>query len=171
MDVNATLLAEYKSNACFRMEEALRMLELSLKEVEETELWIRPNSKLNSIGNLLLHLCGNIRQYIHSGIGKRRDDRERNEEFNVNNKLGKDDLSSILRSTIKEAQEYINTASLEDYLEIKSIQGFELSGIGAVLHAVEHLSYHTGQIAFWVKYRKDIDLGFYKGMDLNKLNQ
>ena len=55
-------------------------------------------------------------------------------------------------------------------VKMRSVQGFSFSGVGIILHAVEHYSYHTGQIAFWVKQLKNKDLGFYDGIDLNKKN-
>ena len=51
-----------------------------------------------------------------------------------------------------------------------SVQGFQLSGIGIVVHVVEHYSYHTGQISFWTKQLKNKDLRFYAGLDLNVQN-
>jgi len=53
---------------------------------------------------------------------------------------------------------------------VRSVQGFSFSGVGVIIHAVEHYSYHTGQIAFWVKQLKEKDLGFYNGTDLNIKN-
>jgi uncharacterized damage-inducible protein DinB len=53
---------------------------------------------------------------------------------------------------------------------MRKVQGFNLTGIGAVLHAVEHFSYHVGQVAFWVKQLTNSDLGFYDQQDLNQLN-
>ena len=171
MDVRVTLLDDYKKNICFRIDENLRMIELALKKVDDSELWQKPNSKLNSIGNLILHLCGNIVQYIHSGIGDLEDVRQRDAEFDKRYEIGKVQLLARLNKTVSEAKEYMHSTDLENYLKIREIQGFELSGLGAVLHVVEHLSYHTGQIAFWVKYLKDEDLKFYDNMDLNTLNQ
>ena len=64
----------------------------------------------------------------------------------------------------------IRNLSEEDLLKVRSVQGFEHSGTGIIIHVVEHYSYHTGQIAFWTKLLKDKDLGFYAGHDLNKKN-
>lgn len=171
MSVRDTFLNDYKKNICYRMDEGLRMIELALKKVDDSELWQKPNSQLNSIGNLILHLCGNIVQYIHSGIGDQADVRKRDVEFDTHHEIRKSQLLAMLNQTIAEAKEFVETTKLENYLKVRKIQGFELSGIGAVLHAVEHLSYHTGQIAFWVKYLKDEDLNYYNNMDLNTLNQ
>ncbi|MGA1777081.1 MAG: DinB family protein, partial [Flavobacteriaceae bacterium] len=75
-----------------------------------------------------------------------------------------------LTTTVALAVETIETTSEEEYLRKRKVQGFNLTGIGAVLHAVEHFSYHVGQVAFWVKQLTNSDLGFYDQQDLNQLN-
>ena len=54
---------------------------------------------------------------------------------------------------------------------MRSVQGFNFSGIGILVHVVEHLSYHTGQIAFYTKQLKNEQLGFYGDIDLNVKNE
>ena len=73
-------------------------------------------------------------------------------------------------ATVALAVETIQTTSEEEYLRMRKVQGFNLSGVGVVLHAVEHFSYHVGQVAFWVKELTTSDLGFYDQQDLNQLN-
>lgn len=161
-----SLLSDFTDNACFRIDESLRMIEISLERIDEATLWKKPNSSLSSIGNLLLHVSGNMQQYVLSGIGNQKDTRDRNSEFNTTGTYTKKELITRLRSTLDLAKKEIAKTSENDYLKIRSIQGFKMSGIGAVLHAVEHLSYHTGKIVFWVKLLRDQDLGFYKDIDL-----
>lgn len=164
------LLEDFKKNCCYRLDESLRMVEKSLALVDEHELWKKPNSSLNSIANLILHLCGNMTQYVVSGVGKHPDLRDRNNEFTQDGNGKKAELLLLLQATVTEVKHVLNRSSEADLLPLRRIQGFELSGIGAVIHAVEHFSYHTGQIAFWVKYLKNSDLGFYEGMDLSQIN-
>ena len=76
-----------------------------------------------------------------------------------------------LEETINASIQIINKTSEKEYLKIRKVQAFSYSGVGVVLHAVEHFSYHVGQIAFWVKFLTQKDLGFYKGIDLTKNNQ
>jgi len=76
----------------------------------------------------------------------------------------------MLGNTMEQAKSSIRNCSPEALLKIREVQGFRLSGTGIIIHVVEHLSYHTGQIAFWTKILKDKDLGFYDGMDLNTKN-
>ena len=160
----------FRENAVYYLQESVRMIERSLAEFNEEEIWQPPNPELNSMANLLLHLCGNIRQYVISSLGRQPDTRERNLEFAQKGGASKVELLAQFRDTVDEAISVIREAPEAELLRKREVQGLEHDGIGIVIHVVEHLSYHTGQIAFWVKYRKGIDLGFYEGRDLDKLN-
>ncbi len=171
MEADQKILIEFKENACFRLDEGMRMIGISLQQLKEEELWRKPNEQLNSIGNLLLHLCGNVTQYVLSGLGGKIDSRQRDLEFEQTKVADIPGMTHLLVSVVNQAKECIEKTTLEDYLKVREIQGFQLSGTGAVLHAVEHFSYHTGQIAFWVKFLRNTDLHFYEGTNLNTLNQ
>ncbi len=171
MDNEKLLVEELVKNALFRMDESTRMIRKSLLEISEEEVWLKPNESLNSIANLLLHLKGNITQYILSSLGEKEDERDRDSEFNHRGGKTKSELFETLENTVDEAKRVIFDASVDDLIKIRSVQGFSFSGVGVVLHAVEHYSYHTGQIAFWVKQLKNTDLGFYDSIDLNIKNK
>lgn len=161
---------EFIENSCYRMDESLRMIKISLDKVSEKQAWQKPNNSLNSIGNLILHLCGNMTQYGIASLNETEDNRLRDLEFSTPGGYTKKQLLEKLESTVNEVKATIQNTSLERLLTRKQVQGFELSGIGNVIHLVEHFSYHTGQIAFWVKQLKNEQLGFYDGHDLNTKN-
>ena len=161
---------EFKKQADYRLSESVRMLEICLKGMDREFFWLRVNESTNSIGTLLLHLEGNIRQYIISGLSGRKDNRNRESEFSNSSKEEISQVWGKLSETINEAREIIASCSNERLLSYSLVQGFSLSGLGMVMHVVEHLSYHTGQIAHMVKARRGEDLGFYKGIDLNTRN-
>jgi len=162
---------EFVQNALYRLDESTRMCSISLEHLAEEDIWKRPNESLNSIGNLILHLCGNITQYVISSLGETEDMRERDAEFNTESGLTKEGLFQKLKETVETAKRVINDASIEQLIRKRDVQGFYFSGIGIVLHAVEHYSYHTGQIAFLTKQLKNTDLGFYKDVDLKIKNE
>ena len=153
------------------MQENLDRIQKCFVSLSEEEIWKRPNNSSNSIGNLILHLQGNITQYILSSLGGMKDERERDEEFSFDRKLAKSELFSRISETIGSSKEIIANQDEQSLLKTRSVQGFQLSGIGIIIHVVEHLSYHTGQIAFWAKAMKDTDLDFYAGQDLNQKNK
>ncbi len=171
MNITRQLQQEFKDNACFRMGESFRMIQKSFIMLEEEDIWKRPNSHSNSIGNLILHLRGNITQYAIAALAQKPDLRERDKEFSTASGNSKSELLQLLHATIQEAQENIQACEPESLLQVREVQGFRISGLGIILHVVEHLSYHTGQIAFWIKVLKDQDLRFYEGTDLNRKNK
>jgi len=165
------LREEFVQNALYRFDESTRMNTISLEQLAEEEIWQKPNASLNSVGNLILHLCGNITQYVISSLGEIEDNRIRDLEFSTDSGFTKAELLQKLTETIESAKRVVNDASIEQLSRKREVQGFYFSGIGVVLHAVEHYSYHTGQIAFWTKQLKNKGLGFYDGMDLNIKNK
>jgi uncharacterized damage-inducible protein DinB len=169
-DVNA-FQSEFIMNCCYRMDESLRMITIALSKVSEEQVWEKPNASLNSIGNLILHLCGNMIQYGMASLNETKDRRERELEFSTDGGYSKKELLNKLETTVAQVKSSFSAVSLERLLTTKQVQGFDFSGIGNIVHVVEHFSYHTGQIAFWVKQLNNEQLGFYDGMDLTILNK
>lgn len=164
-------IKEFAENALYRLDESTRMISIAFDALDEEQIWLRPNESSNSIGNLILHLCGNITQYAISSLGETEDIRDRDSEFETSSGLSKKELLNKLSNTVTMAKSTIENTTLERWLKKREVQGFTFSGIGVVLHVVEHYSYHTGQIAFWVKQLNNAPLGFYDGMDLNIKNE
>ena len=137
------------------------------------EIWRRPNEQSNSVGNLVLHLCGNVRQYVVHGLGKVFDDRIRDEEFVVRNETdghSQQELEAMLTQLQKDCEQVFSTLTEADLMETKSIQGFQITGLSALVHITEHFSYHTGQITLLTKLYRNVDTGYYAGFDLNTTN-
>ncbi len=153
------------------MDESLRMVKIALDKITEDEVWQKPNASLNSIGNLILHLCGNMTQYGIASLHETEDTRQRDLEFSTKGGLTKEELYEKLVTTVDKVKTSFQTVSLKRLAAKKLVQGYEFSGIGNIIHVVEHFSYHTGQIAFWVKQLNNEQLGFYDGQDLNVLNE
>ncbi len=162
---------EFKEQAIFRLNESTRMVRASFAELTDEDIWARPNPASNSIGNLILHLRGNMTQYAISSLTGTPDARERDAEFAAREGYDKDTLLAMLEATVEEVKAAVQNADEASLLRERSVQGFRFSGIGIILHVVEHYSYHTGQIAFWTKILKNKDLGFYAGMNLNAKNE
>ncbi len=164
------LSIEFINQSIFRMDENTHRIHLCLEALPEEAIWQRPNASSNSIGNLILHLCGNIGQYAVSSLSGRADARQRDAEFAATAGPGKLALLERLTETVEDAKACIKLLDATELLRMRMVQGFQLSGMGIIIHVTEHYSYHTGQIAFWTKYLQDRDLGFYAGIDLNVKN-
>lgn len=171
MDREQQLQEELIWNVGYRMDESLRMIKICLDQLAEEKIWQKPNDSSNSIGNLILHLCGNITQYGIASIKNEEDSRKRDEEFSTTSGYSKEELIQKLSNTISEAKRAFYDAPLNELLRKRSVQGFNFSGVGNIIHVTEHLSYHTGQIALWTKIINNNDLGFYSGVNLNAKNE
>lgn len=132
-----------------------------LEELPPDALWWRPNEASNSVGNLLLHLSGNVRQWIVSGVGGEEDVRERQAEFDAGGGSDAGTLLARLEHTVADADRVLADLDPDRLLEDLVIQGTHTTVLGAIYHVVEHFGMHTGQIAYITKLRTGEDLGFY----------
>ena len=131
-----------------------------LELLSDDEIWWRPNEASNSAGNLVLHLCGNMRQWIISGLGETKDVRERNKEFSERGPIGRSTLSERLRQTVEESCGVLERLKPEDLTRRYRIQAFDVTGYEAAAQVTEHVSYHLGQIIYLTKLKRARDLGF-----------
>jgi uncharacterized damage-inducible protein DinB len=130
------------------------------------QVWWRPNERSNSIGNLLLHLNGNVGQWLVASFNKDEDKRNRPAEFASQGELTAAELLERLGATLDEAGKVMARLSVGELLAPRQIQGYHTRGLDAVYHVVEHFGMHYGQILYIVKSLSGKDLGFYK--ELNK---
>jgi len=138
----------------------LPRIERCLKDLSEEQIWWRPNDASNSAGNLALHLAGNVRQWIVSGLGGAPDSRRREEEFAERGSVPRDRLVLSLRRAVADACKVLARLQAKDLAHSYRIQGLRVSGLNATLHVVEHFAFHTGQIIFVTKQLKECDLAF-----------
>ncbi len=131
-----------------------------LQQLSEEEIWWRPNAASNSAGNLVLHLCGNVRQWIISGLGGVEDRRERDLEFSEQGPIPRQALTTQLRRTVRDACRVLAKLSDDSLLRKYRIQGFHVTGLDAAFHVAEHFGYHTGQILYITKLKRAQDLRF-----------
>ena len=135
-------------------------IERAVERLSPENVWWRANPESNSIGNLLLHLNGNVRQWIVAGVGGEKDIRQRSEEFAAPSDSGAAELLQPLRATVDAADRILAEIDPAALLEPRRIQGYEVTVMRAIYTVVEHFSMHTGQIIVLAKMFKG-DLGFY----------
>ncbi|HSR53498.1 MAG TPA: DinB family protein [Acidobacteriota bacterium] len=133
-------------------------------QLTHEQLWWRPNENCNSVGNLLLHLSGNVRQWIIAGVGGQPDTRQRDEEFAARQSGQASQLMEKLQATVDEACQVLDSLTAADLLETRRIQVYDVSVLSAVFHVVEHFSHHVGQVIYITKALRDRDLEFYRGL-------
>jgi uncharacterized damage-inducible protein DinB len=137
-------------------------IEDCLGRLSQEQIWARGAEHENAVGNLVLHLCGNVRQWIISSIGGQPDTRVRDREFSARGEATAPQLAERLRTTVEEAAGIIHSVSAARLAEHVVIQKFDVTVLEAIAHVVEHFSQHTGQIMFVTKMLTGQDLGYYK---------
>jgi hypothetical protein len=133
--------------------------------LSDEQVWWRPNDASNSIGNLILHLNGNVRQWLVASFKRLDDHRDRPAEFRERQLIAASALLEKLGTTMKEASEVLASLSEADLLTTFEIQGYTVTGLHAVYQVVEHFGLHYGQIVYITKLLRGEDLGFYRELD------
>jgi len=158
----AVLAERLRKDALSCLNKYLPRIVRCLELLSEEEIWWRPNAFSNAVGNIVLHLCGNIRQWILSGLGGARDLRERDKEFAERGPIPRQALMAQLKETVEEACRIIDTTPIPTLLEEFDIQGYHVAGVTAVVSVYEHFAYHAGQIIYLTKLKRGEDLHFTK---------
>jgi uncharacterized damage-inducible protein DinB len=141
-------------------------LRKAVETLSDEQVWWRPNEASNSIGNLILHLNGNVWQWLVASFNRLEDQRDRPAEFSATGDLTAADLLARLGQTLEEAAKVLAKLTQEELLATWHIQGYTVSGLAAVYQVVEHFGLHYGQIVYITKMQEGRDLGFYS--ELNK---
>ncbi len=147
-DVAQTFLSESRR---YLRDAYLTAIDRSVAPLTDAQVWWRPNEASNSIGNLILHLSGNVRQWIVGGVGQRPNERNRQQEFDEREAIPKEQLLARLRTVLHEADEVLASVTEAGLTERREIQGHDTTVLMAIYHVVEHFSMHTGQILWIVK--------------------
>jgi uncharacterized damage-inducible protein DinB len=146
----------------FLVRDYLPKIERCLEKLSDEQIWWRANEESNSIGNLILHLCGNARQWIVCGVGSAPDSRDRDSEFEQRDVIPRDRLLTLLRSTLSDVEATLQAFDVSTLLERRKIQGNDVEILEAIFHVTEHFSMHTGQIIMLTKMMTSADLRFYE---------
>jgi uncharacterized damage-inducible protein DinB len=136
-----------------------------VESLTDEQVWWRPNPASNSVGNLILHLNGNVRQWMVASFNRLEDDRDRPAEFNQQEGAPATALLDVLSATMNEASDVLARLSQSDLLARYEIQGYKVTGLDAVYQVVEHFGLHYGQVLYITKNLCAKDLGFYSALN------
>jgi uncharacterized damage-inducible protein DinB len=158
----STIEAEFLKCSAEKLDQLCGRIESCLDRLTPEQIWTRGGENQNAIGNLVLHLSGNVRQWILHGVGGEEDHRVRDIEFSTRKTQSTASLKQRLRSTVDEAVSLLPSLRAEQLMERLSIQDYDnVTKMRAIFHVVEHFSGHTGQVIFLTKWLTGEDLGFY----------
>ena len=153
--------SDFLAYSADQLEELCGRIETCLAKLSAEQIWTRGGENQNAAGNLVLHLMGNVRQWILSGVGGNPDDRVRDREFAARGGAGPQELAAGLRATVEQACAVVRSLPHSRLTDRRTIQGHDVSVLQAIYHVVEHFSGHAGQIILITKAFTGEDLGFY----------
>ena len=126
------------------------------------QIWTRSSENGNAVGNLVLHLSGNVRQWIGSGVAGLPDHRQRDTEFDTRGGQSSAELAALLKTRVSEAAKIIRAVPAARLTERILPQGYDVTVLEAIAHVVEHFSQHTGQVILLTKLLTGADLAYYQ---------
>jgi len=153
--------SEFLRYSSSKLDQSCERIEVCVGMLTPEQVWARGSEPQNAIGNLLLHLTGNLNQWILTGIAGAPDTRDRDAEFTARDSASPAELTRGLRETLDAALAVIRTLPPQRLTERTFIQGHHVTILEAIYHVVEHFSGHTGQIILLTKAYTNHDLGFY----------
>ncbi len=137
--------------AANELDDAFAKIKHCLDQLSDEQVWWRPKPSLNSIGNLILHLCGNLRQWIVCGVGGATDNRDRPSEFSERGPTPKAELLKTLDEIVGQAQAALNALHVDRLLEFRRIQATEQTALSAIFDSVPHFRGHTQEIVLMTR--------------------
>jgi uncharacterized damage-inducible protein DinB len=153
------LFVEFAAN---KLNQLASRIDDCVARLSEDQIWARGAESENAIGNLILHLNGNVRQWILAGVGGQPDFRQRDKEFAARGGASRERLLRDLRVTLDEAVAVIGDLSTIRLAESVRVQDYTVTVLEAVFHVVEHFAQHTGQIIYATKMLTGEDPGYYR---------
>jgi hypothetical protein len=138
----------------------------AVEPLTDVQVWWRPNDASNSIGNLLLHLNGNVRQWLVDSFNGQKDERNRPLEFSEQDGISAAELLERLGATLGDAEKVLARLTADELTAPMEIQGYHVSGLDAVYQVVEHFGLHYGQILYIVKMLTGADLKLYRELNV-----
>ncbi len=163
-----TIIEEFERRV---FEESYARIYKCLSLIDENQLWNSPQGNIASVGSLILHLSGNARQWILSGLGGEVDNRNRDDEFMIHRNIRKADFIFLLENLKVQLKNCLRDLDESQFESRYEIQGFKVTGFSVIVHVIEHFSYHTGQITTLTKLHTNQETDYYAGLDLGAQNR
>jgi len=132
-----------------------------LNQLSDDQVWWRPNDQMNSIGNLVLHVCGNLRQWVVAHVGGNKDVRNRPEEFSERGPIPVEELRQKISLVKEDINQVLDSISGDDLSQYITIQGFELTKLTALYRTTVHLEGHAGQVLYITRIQKGDDYNMF----------
>jgi uncharacterized damage-inducible protein DinB len=168
-DINAVHSA-FITAAVARLRQQESRIHDCIRLLSEDQVWARGNENSNSVANLVLHLIGNLGQWVVAGVGGAPDHRDRDSEFQTLAGISREELSARLKARMDQVVDVIEKVPAHRLLEMVTPQGYSLPVMEVITHITEHFYHHGGQIMLLTKLYLNVDLGYYRHLASNNVN-
>jgi len=158
----ATVESLFLDFSAQKLEQLAQRIAACLDKLSDDQVWHRDSNNENAVGNLVLHLCGNLRQWFGTGVAGKPDIRVRDREFAARGDIAVSDLKDRLQAAVEDAVAILRALPAARLTENITVQGYEQPVLQAIYHVVEHFAQHSGQIVFATKHFTGEDMGFYR---------
>ncbi len=148
------------------LDESFVRIRKCLDALSDEQIRMTPNENIPSVSNQVRHICGNMRQWVLSALGNESDRRNRSSEFLPDPAYGRSELKNLLNALESDLRLFLDRLNEEDLEKNYTIQIFEVSGFSALVHVIEHCSYHTGQITLLTKLFTNRSMDYYDNKQL-----
>jgi len=138
----------FRAEACFTLDYSRDRMRHAVGQLTDEQLWWRPTTQMNAVGNIVPHVCGNMRQWIVTNLRGEPDDRDRPAEFARREPVAGAELTDRLRRTVDDARAAIMASTDAELLRVRHVQIADVTGLGAVLHSVSHLEGHAQEVIY-----------------------
>jgi uncharacterized damage-inducible protein DinB len=156
--LTARIADSFAEVSCRRLEMMTGFLETCLRKLTDEQVWQRQGAHENAVGNLVLHVCGNARQWAVHGVGGAADVRVRDAEFGADGGCSGEELIALFAETMAETKKVIGAVTAERLVERITPQGRDVSVLEAIYQVVGHVQQHVGQIILLTKQMTATDL-------------
>jgi hypothetical protein len=169
MNTERNLAEQFLKHCCSRLEVLSSWADDCLGRLAPDQVWWRAGEAQNAMGNLVLHLCGNVRQRITVALSSELPDtRDRNREFDARSSATREELRQQLKATIAEAVAVMRKFPPDRLLEPSKVPNANCSVMEATFSVVEHFAQHTGQMIFATKQLTGQELDYYPHLKRKK---
>ncbi len=151
----------FLSYSADKLRQSEERIAICLERLTPDQIWWRGSPEQNAVGNLVLHLSGNVNQWLLTGVGGEPDTRDRDSEFAARGTASGLELRAVLQEAMVPAYSLLSQLQPERLHDRLQLQGYDLTVLEGIYHVVEHFSLHTGQILYITKMLRREDLGFY----------
>jgi hypothetical protein len=127
----------------------------ALESLTDEQIWGRPNPRSNSVGNLVLHVCGSTRHFLGRGVGGSGYVRNRRQEFAEKGPMPRGELLAVFEETVAEADRTLGAVDPDRLLETSHRAGDPQTVLALLLRTAHHWGVHTGQIVYAAKAMKE----------------